>query len=133
MDYWAYACYVLSEIFEKNQHLNFGIRLTPDEVSKYLEEKTLHFRVDSPTINAALFVTNDGECGFISSKMTPRIHRTLTKEFKDFVLHLPEELRGKLWCRVQKNNTSVIGYVKRIGFEVDSESDTALYFLYKGG
>lgn len=136
MDYWERICGVLSNIFEANKDLNFNIRLNPQEVSAYLEAKVFYARMNStdPTqIEAALFVTIDGECGFIASKASLSSYKYLINEFNEFVLKLPDDLRKSLWCKVQKNNHKVQRLVNKLGFSLDKETENALYYVYKGG
>lgn len=136
MDTWQSICERLSVIFTANKQLNFGIELTPEDVAKYLLTKTLFVRFNSTTpadIEAALFVTNDGECGFIANKITPSAYRFLHNEFINFVVSLPVELQNKLWCRIQHNNKKMVSLVSRIGFEVSQVTENAIYFTHKGG
>lgn len=136
MDDWGGICVALSDIFTDNQELNFGIRLTPVEVAEYVVNKVVFLRTDSldpEEIKAALFVTTDGECGFISYKGVKRVtYSYLINEFKTFVLSLHEDMRPHLWCRVQKDNHTVQKLVKRLGFRLDNESETSYYYLYGG-
>lgn len=136
MDTWQSICSKLSVIFKQNKQLNFEIDLTPDEVSAYLLSKTLFVRFNSITpadIEAALFVTNDGECGFIASKITPSAYRLLHEEFFKFVVSLPTDLQQKLWCRIQHDNKIMSALVKRNGFQFSQMTDSAIYYTYKGG
>ena len=136
MDNWGGICVALSHIFAANQERNFGINLTPIEVAEYVVNKVLFLRTDKmepEEIKAALFVTNDGECGFISYPgVTTATYRYLTSEFLTFVLSLPEDMRSHLWCRIQKNNGTVQKLVKRLGFQQHSESETSYYYTFGG-
>lgn len=123
-------------MFEANRPLNFDITLSPEAVATYLTEKVLFARLNSvkpEELEAALFVTVDGECGFVASNASKTTYKFLTNEFRDFVLKLPEGLSTKLWSRVQKNNHKVHRLLDRLGFVKDQESDTAYYYIYKGG
>ena len=136
MDDWARICAQLSYIFEQNRPVNFDIHLSSEEVSDYLTNHALFIRVSAPDqvhIEAALFVTTGGECGFISlSNPTTGTVKYLQKEFNAFVLNLPENLRQKLWCRTQPHNKIAQRLVKRLGFEQSSTTDTAYYYRYGG-
>lgn len=116
--------------------MNFDIQLDPEQVEEYLTKKVLFSRLNSlipNEIEAALFVTVDGECGFVASGSSLSTYRFLTNEFRTFVVNLPEGLRPKLWCRTQKDNAIVQRFVERLGFTVDKTTDTAHYYTYKGG
>lgn len=123
-------------MFESNRALNFDIQLTPEQVAEYLLTKTLFLRLNSTEpseIEAALFVTNDGECGFIANKTwSPGTYKYLVSELNSFVIHLPQDLRTKLWCRVQPDNTITQRLVQRLGFKEADRSDKAIYYLYGG-
>lgn len=136
MDNWSRICGLLSEMFDSNADLNFNIRLTPEQVADYIINKILFMRTNSiepDELEAALFVTVDGECGFIAGQTwTTGTYKYLINEFNSFVVDLPEELRHKLWCRVQHNNDAVNKLVKRLGFKEAQRTDAAIYYLYGG-
>jgi len=123
-------------MFDSNAELNFNIRLTPEQVGDYILNRILFMRTNSiepSELEAALFVTVDGECGFIAGKTwTSGTYKYLINEFNSFVVDLPEELRHKLWCRVQHNNDAVNKLVKRLGFTEAQRTDAAIYYLYGG-
>jgi hypothetical protein len=136
MDDWERICGVLSSIFEVNRPLNFDIQLDPEQVATYLNNKVLFIRLNSVVpneIEAALFVTVDGECGFIASKASASTYKFLVNEFRAFVVQLPEELKPLLWARVQKDNVIVHKLLDRLQFSLNKTTDNALYYTYKGG
>lgn len=128
--------YKISDILEANRQLNFDISLTPEGVEEFFQNKVLFCEFDSPLVDeieAALFVTIDGECGFIASKMPLSTYKFFVTAFKSFVVVLPQELQQYLWCRVQRDNISVQKLAERLGFQLDKETDVANYYIYKGG
>ena len=136
MDDWAAICTKLSSIFESNKHLNFDIRLSPEEVSNYMTDKVLFARVNGlvpEDIEAALFVTHDGECGFIALEGVKKSsYEFLIKEFHSFVIQLPDELRSNLWCRTQRNNKTAQRLIKRLGITQHSQTDKSYYYKLGG-
>ncbi len=135
MDIQRIAC-ALSQLFEQNRNMNFNISLTPAEVLLYLLHKVLFVRtnsMDPDSIRAAIFVTNDGECGFVASNnFSITDYKYLIQQLNNFVLSLPQELRGKLWCRVQNDNPVVQKLAIRLGFVKDQVTDQVTYFIYGG-
>lgn len=125
----------LSELFETSRNLNFDISLTPEEVDDYIVKKSLYFdwAGTHSKVEAALFISKDGECGFIASTgLHPHSYRKLVVSFKQFVLTLPEHLRHKLWARVQHNNPVAQKLAKRIGFSQVEVTDHSIFYLYGG-
>ena len=131
MEDWRRLCEVMSVLFEQDKTMNFGISLSPDEVEKYLLTKTIHARIVDD-LTAALFITIDGECGFVAPTISKAGYKFLVSEFKAFVIKLPDELQHKLWCKVQNNNSIIQRLAVRLGFVLDKKTETASYYLYKG-
>ncbi len=129
MGNWSTLCVELSELFNDNAHINFNVRLTPEQVSDYLES-LIACRVahKDGKLEAAIFVSKNGECGFVStSKPSYTSARYLIREMR-FIIHtFPCDVRKNVWCRIQKNNKDVVNLARRTGFEVDHESNTAIF------
>lgn len=133
MEDWQRLCDNLSKMFEQNKEMNFGITLTPEEVALYLAYKVLFVRINQTEQHeAALFVTNDGECGFACFQVSPSTYKYLVKEFNSFVIQLPEELVSHLWCRVQTNNDVINKLAIRLGFKLHQTVDAVNYYKYGG-
>jgi hypothetical protein len=125
----------LSRLFDDSKDLNFGIQLTPSEIVAYLSKIIFATaNSDNPEeLRAALFVSKDGECGFICSKdLTYSDYKSLVQQFSAFVLSLPQDVSKHLWCKVQKNNKPVQRLAKRLGFKLDSLTESTNYYLYGG-
>ena len=132
---WERVCSDLSQLYEDNARVNFNIKLTRDQVSDYLES-VIACRVayKENKLEAAIFVSKDGECGFLSIS-NPHFTSAsyLLRELKSIIQTFPENVRSKLWCVIQNDNTRVLKYVTRLNFKLDIEKETKSYFTYKEG